>query len=49
MKRSDARLLHPVIQQKLRHNAVELFLSGKNPTDISKQSRSEPSSLSTIG
>ncbi len=37
MKRSDARLLHPVIQQKLRHEAVDLFFKGKNPTDISKQ------------
>ena len=37
MKFSDGRLLPPVIQQKLRHNAVELFLSGKNPTDISKE------------
>jgi transposase len=35
MKHSDARLLHPVIQQKLRHEAVELFLNGKSPTDIS--------------
>jgi len=37
MKRSDGRLLHPVIQQKLRHEAVKLFLNGKNPTDISKE------------
>ena len=37
MKHSDARLLHPVIQQELRHKAVELFLNGKSPTDISKQ------------
>ena len=37
MKRSDGRLLHPVIQQKLRNSAVKLFLSGKNPTDISKE------------
>lgn len=37
MKHLDARLLHPVIQQKLRHKAVELFLTGENPTDISKQ------------
>ena len=35
MKLSDGRLLHPVIQQKLRHKAVELFLSGKTPTHIS--------------
>ena len=37
MKRSDARLLQPVIQRKLRHEAVNLFLKGKNPTDISTQ------------
>jgi len=37
MKRSDARLLHPVIQRKLRNDAVDLFLKGKNPTDISIQ------------
>ena len=36
MKRSDGRLLHPVIQKNIRHNAVKLFLIGKNPTDISK-------------
>lgn len=35
MKHLDARLLHPVIQRKLRHSAVDLYLSGKNPTDIS--------------
>ena len=34
MKRSDARLLQPVIQRKLPHEAVDLFLKGKNPTDI---------------
>ena len=37
MKKLDARLLQPVIQQTLRSNAVEFFLKGKNPTDISKQ------------
>lgn len=37
MKRSDARLLHPVIQRKLRHEAVDLFLKGKKITDISTQ------------
>ena len=37
MKHLDARFLQPVIQQKLRHDAVDLFLKGKNPTDISKQ------------
>lgn len=37
MKHSDARLLPPVIQRKLRHEALDLFLKGKNPTDISKQ------------
>ncbi len=36
MKPSDARILPPVIQQKLRNNAVKLFLSGKNPTEISR-------------
>ena len=35
MKHSDARLLPPVAQQKLRQEAVNLFLNGKNPTDIS--------------
>lgn len=37
MKYSDARLLPPVVQQQLRQEAVELFLKGKNPTDISRQ------------
>lgn len=37
MKHLDARLLHPVIQKKLRHKAVDLFLNGKNPTAISTQ------------
>ena len=37
MKCSDARLLPPVVQKQLRENAVNLFLTGKNPTDISKQ------------
>src|ERR1700736_7020527 len=37
MKCSDSRLLHPVIQQKLRQTAVELFLRGENPTDVSKE------------
>ena len=36
MKRSDARLLHPVIQQKLRHEAIDLFLKEKTQ-HISKQ------------
>lgn len=36
MKNLDGRLLHPVIQKKLRHRAIDLYLSGKNPTDISK-------------
>jgi transposase len=35
MKHSDARLLHPVAQQMLRQEAVNLFLNGKNKTDIS--------------
>lgn len=37
MKVLDARLLAPVMQQQLRHMAVELFFDGYNPTDISKQ------------
>lgn len=37
MKYSDARLLPPVIQEKLRSEAIELYLNNKNPTDISKQ------------
>ena len=37
MERLDARLLHPVIQRKLRHEAVDMFLKGKNQTDISTQ------------
>ena len=37
MKHLDARLLHPVIQEKLRHKAVDLFLNGTTPTDISTQ------------
>lgn len=37
MKSSDARFLRPVVQQQLRHEAVELFLNGKNPTYISRQ------------
>lgn len=37
MKDSDARLLRPVIQQKLRIEAVDLFLIGKSPTYISTQ------------
>jgi transposase len=37
MKYSDARFLRPVVQQKLRSDAVDLFLKGVNPTDISTQ------------
>ena len=37
MKRLDARLLQPVIQKQLLHDAVDLFLNGKNPTDIATQ------------
>ena len=37
MKHSDARFLPPVSQQKIRHDAVDLFLKGVNPTDISTQ------------
>ena len=36
MKQKDARFLHPVIQQELRHEAVEMFLNGKSKVDISK-------------
>lgn len=35
MKDSNARILRPVIQQKLRLEAVDLFLIGKSPTYIS--------------
>ena len=37
MKYTDARLLAPVAQQLLRHNAVKLHLAGKNPTEISTE------------
>lgn len=37
MKCSDARLLRPVSQRKLRHEAVDLFLKGKKITDISTE------------
>jgi transposase len=37
MKQKDARFLHPVIQQELRYNAVDLFLSGATKISISKQ------------
>jgi transposase len=36
MKTLDARFLQPLIQQQLRQESVELFLSGSSPTDISK-------------
>lgn len=36
MKHSDARFLPPVIQQRTRQNAVELYLKGINPTAISR-------------
>ena len=36
MKHLDARLLPPVLQQKLRHYAVEMFLKGESPSSISK-------------
>jgi transposase len=39
MKHSDARILPPVIQQKVRRKAVDLFLNGKSPTDISTHLR----------
>lgn len=37
MKKKDARFLHPVIQQDLRHKAVDMFLRGVSKIDISKQ------------
>ncbi len=37
MKHSDARFLHPVMQQNLRKEAVELYLNRVNPTEISKR------------
>lgn len=36
MKQKDARLLHPVIQQEVRRNAVEMFLKGLSKVDIAK-------------
>src|SRR5271169_3823056 len=36
MKNLNARLLPPVVQFKLRNEAVELFLKGETPTDISR-------------
>ena len=36
MKCKDTRILHPVIQEELRHKAVEMFLNGKSKVDISK-------------
>ena len=35
MNKKDARFLHPVIQQELRRNAVEMFLTGLSKIDIS--------------
>jgi transposase len=37
MKQKDARFLHPVIQQELRHTAVDMFLKGISKISISKQ------------
>jgi transposase len=37
MKNKDARFLHPVIQQDLRHKAVDMFLQGFSKVYISKQ------------
>lgn len=37
MKRKDARFLHPVIQEELRHKSVDMFLNGQSKVDISKQ------------
>jgi transposase len=36
MKHKDARFLHPVIQEQLRHNAVDMFLKGESKVAISK-------------
>lgn len=36
MEKKDARFLHPVIQQELRHKAVDMFLNGVNKANISK-------------
>jgi transposase len=37
MNKKDARFLHPVIQEELRHKAVEMFLSGLSKIYISTQ------------
>src|SRR5271163_3510800 len=37
MNKKDARFLPPVIQQKLRHDAVNMFLNGVSKVDIAKQ------------
>jgi transposase len=37
MKEKDARFLHPVVQQKLRHDAIDMFLNGTTKVSISKQ------------
>jgi len=37
MIKSDARFLHPVVQQELRYRAVEMFLKGHSKVSISKQ------------
>jgi len=37
MKKKDARFLHPVLQEDIRHKAVDMFLSGVSKVDISKQ------------
>lgn len=37
MKSQDARFLHPVIQQQLRNDAIELFLNGTTTSDISRK------------
>ena len=36
MKHKDARLLHPVIQQELRHRAIEAYSNGVKKKDIPK-------------
>jgi transposase len=37
MKNTDARFLPPVIQESIRHSAIELYLNGLNPTKISRK------------
>jgi transposase len=36
MKQKDARFLPPVVQQEIRHNAIQMFLKGFSQVNISK-------------